>query len=58
MADCECKEKKQLQKKLISREDEPGAYCGVLTKTTYEITYKCKDCGREWTETKVETKFE
>ena len=58
VANCECKEKMVLQKKMISREDEPGAYCGMITNTTYEITYQCKDCKREWTETKVESKFE
>ncbi|HJX32449.1 MAG TPA: hypothetical protein VJ624_11480 [Thermodesulfobacteriota bacterium] len=42
----------------ISREDEPGAYCGMITNTTHEITCQCKDCKREWTETKVESKFE
>ncbi|MBN2466704.1 MAG: hypothetical protein JXD19_01020 [Deltaproteobacteria bacterium] len=55
---CEHSSKKTLQKKVIQVDEEPGAYCGTLTKTTYEITYKCKDCGEEWKETKEETKFE
>ena len=47
-----------MSKKTISVEEEPGAYCAMVTNTTYEITYQCKDCGEEWTETKVESKFE
>lgn len=58
MANCECTNKKVLKKKAINTEEIPGAYCANITKTTYEITYECKDCGRQWTETKEETKFE
>lgn len=55
---CEHNSKKTLKKKVVNVDEEPGAYCGTLTTTTFEITYKCKDCGEEWTETKKETKFE
>lgn len=58
MANCEHKSKKVMQKKTISVEEIPGAYCATITKTTYEITYECKECGERWTETKEESKFE
>ncbi len=55
---CETPNKKVISKKTINIEEEPGAYCGMMTHTTYEITYACKDCGQQWTEEKVESKFE
>jgi len=55
---CETPNKKVISKKQIDVEEVPGAYCGTMTNTTYEITYQCKDCGEQWTETKVESKFE
>ena len=58
MGDCEHKSKKVIQKKTISTEEIPAAYCATITQTTYEITYECKDCGNQWTETKEESKFE
>jgi hypothetical protein len=55
---CETPNKKMMSKKTVSVEEEPGAYCAMVTTTTYEITYQCKDCGEQWTESKVESKFE
>ncbi|HNR12103.1 MAG TPA: hypothetical protein PLG17_05255 [Thermodesulfobacteriota bacterium] len=56
---CKCAKPnpKVISKVPISVEEEPGAYCGVLTHTTFEMTYQCKDCGQQWKETKVETTF-
>lgn len=58
MAGCEHTSKRQLSKKTLKVEEEPGAYCATITKTTYEITYECKDCAEKWTEIKEESKFE
>lgn len=57
---CNCANpsKKVLSKKPVSVEEIPGAYCATITNTTYEITYACKECGQQWKETKVESKFE
>jgi len=58
VGDCEHKSKKVIQKKIINTEEIPGAYCATITQTTYEITYQCKECAHQWTETKEESKFE
>ena len=64
MAETECKctcekpNKKVISKKPISVEEEPGAYCGTMTHTTFEVKCECKDCGAKWVEEKVESKFE
>jgi len=55
---CEHKSKKVLEKKVISEEELPAAYCATITKTTYQMTSECKDCGENWTETKEDTKFD
>jgi len=55
---CEHKSKKMLEKKVMSEEELPGAYCAIVTKTTYQLVYECKDCGEKWTETKTDTKFD
>ncbi|MGQ9646060.1 MAG: hypothetical protein ACUVWO_05905 [Thermodesulfobacteriota bacterium] len=55
---CEHKSKKMIDKKVISVEDVPAAYAATITKTTYEMSYECKDCGEKWTETRVDTKFD
>lgn len=55
---CEHKSKKILEKKIINQEELPCAYAATVMTTTYEILYECKDCGKKWTETKEETKFD
>ena len=55
---CEHKSKKTLEKKVLNVEEIPAAYAATVTKTTYQMTFECKDCGEKWTETTEDVKFD
>jgi len=44
---CEHKSKKMVEKKVMAVEELPAAHCATITKTTYQILFDCKDCGRK-----------
>ncbi len=58
MAACEHKSKKVVEKKILSQEEVPAAYAATITKTVYQFTYECKECGQKFSETKEEVKFD
>ncbi len=51
---CEHKSKKIRKKVKVSEEEVPCAYAATQTKTVFQVTYECDDCGESWTEEKEE----